>query len=59
MNTILNFKNEGKMRYMMAGALAAILSFYAVYRWRKSNKTPIQQDSDSEIHEINDRLLYE
>lgn len=60
MNTILKLKDDHKLSYVLGGsALAAIVTLYAVYRMRKTTKTLTVDDSDSEIHEINDRLLYE
>lgn len=60
MNTILKLKEDLKPSYVIgASAIAALMAFYAVYKINKSSKTPAIEDSDSEIHEINDRILYE
>lgn len=60
MNTILKLKDDHKLSYLLGGsALAAILTFYAFYKMRNTPKTLSMDESDTEIHEINDRLLYE
>lgn len=44
MNTILKLKGDKKLQCIMAGsALAAILTLYAVYRYRKNLKTPVNE----------------
>jgi hypothetical protein len=42
MNTILKLKEDRKLQYIVGGsAIAALLAFYAIYRFRNSHKTPI------------------
>jgi hypothetical protein len=42
MNTILKLKEDRRLQYIMAGsAFAAVLTFYAIYRFRKNSKTPV------------------
>lgn len=60
MNTILKLKDDHKLTYILGGsALLAIITGYAFYKTRKTTKTLPLDESDSEIHEINDRILYE
>lgn len=60
MNTILKLREDRGLQLIMAGsAAAAVIAFYTYYRLRQAGKTPASEESDSEIHEINDRILYE
>lgn len=41
MNTILKLKDDKKLQYMVAGsAAAAMIVFYAIYRYKNRTKTP-------------------
>lgn len=60
MNTIVKLREDRGLQLIMVGsAAAALIAYYTYYRLRQGSKTPAIEESDSDIHEINDRILYE